>query len=99
MAGTLHQLLSADPRAVAECLAIVQPGDRLFLADGGVLLLGSSWSELGEEIRPDCRFVASRPDVLARGFEAQAGAQAIDLADDADWVSLVVSSDRVLSWK
>ena len=99
MPGTLHQILSADPRPVSECLAIAQAGDLFVLADDGVVLIDHSWPELSSGLPEKSRVMASSPDLAARGLERLAGEQGITAASDREWLALVIDCERVLSWK
>jgi len=101
MSGLLHQLLSADPRAVEDCSAFVSEGDEVLLVDSGVHLLGSRNSILAAHARDGCKFrlFALASDVIARGLQCQAEQLSVTLVDDGQWLDHVCASQQVLSWK
>lgn len=100
MAGTLHQLMSTDPRAVAECLALAQPGDTILLVDRGVDLL-TSWEHASTEPLRSAglEILALEADLAAAGLLTLAGGLGMSLLPDSQWVEQVCRSTRVLSWK
>ncbi len=101
MPGRLHQLMSADPRAVADCRAFLQPGDEVLLVDAGVHLLTDS-DALFARLQNNGftpRISALRSDILSRGLEAATRHGRIGLLSDAQWVERVRSNGQVLSWK
>lgn len=91
-ASSLHQLLSADPRAWHEARAAARPGDVLLLAGDGVALLGASWLDGCEGV------LALSADVNARGLEDAAERAGVSCVDDGRWVGLVAEHRHVLSW-
>ena len=101
MSGRLHQLMSADPRALADCRAFLQPGDEVLLVDAGVHLLTDSDALFARLQNKDFtpRVSALRSDILSRGLEAATRHGRISLLSDAQWVERVFSSSQVLSWK
>jgi sulfur transfer complex TusBCD TusB component (DsrH family) len=100
MAATLHQLMSADPRTVAECLAFARPGDTILLVDRGVDLL-SHWErpDTAPLRSPGLEILALEADASAAGLLTLAGRLGMSLLPDAQWVDQVCRSARVLSWK
>ncbi len=101
MSARLHQLMSADPRAVADCSTFLQPGDELLLIDAGVHLLTDPDALLARfknhNYAPNISALCS--DVLSRGLEAQSKHRGISLLSDRQWVERVCSCRQVLSWK
>ena len=93
--------MSANPCAVADCRAFLQPGDEVLLVDAGVHLLTDSdalFTRLeNKDLTP--RISALRSDILSRGLEAASRHGRISLLRDAQWVERVFSSSQVLSWK
>lgn len=100
MAETLHQLMSADPRTVAECLALARPGDAILLVDRGVDLL-TSWEHASTEPLRSAglEILALEADAAAAGLSTLAGRLEMSLLTDSQWVEQVCRSARVLSWK
>jgi sulfur relay protein TusB/DsrH len=100
MAGTLQQLMSADPRTVAECLAFARPGDTILLVDRGVDLL-SRWEHASTATLRSAglEILALEADVAAAGLLSLAGRLGMSILPDAQWVEQVCRSARVLSWK
>ncbi len=101
MKGILHQLLSADPRAVKDCLSFVKPGDELLLINAGVHLLNGPNSILAAHEQPGCEFrvFALETDVKARGLQSRAEQRALRLLDDQQWLEHVCGCQQVLSWR
>ena len=89
---SLHQVLSADPRAWAEACAAARDGDEILLVGDGVTLLLAP---------PDGGLEAARAlavDVSARGLDHAAERAGVDCIDDAAWVARVSAHAHVLSW-
>ncbi len=101
MSARLHQLMSADPRAVADCGTFLLPGDEVLLIDAGVHLLTDPDALLArlknQDYAPNISALSS--DVLARGLEAPSRHPGISLLSDRQWVERVCSCCQVLSWK
>ncbi|NIM70137.1 MAG: hypothetical protein GTN86_05260 [Xanthomonadales bacterium] len=98
--ATLHQLLSSDPRAAADCAALLVAGDEVLLVDAGVEMLGATGSlETLRHLVSDHRVHALRADVVARGLAWHAEQHAVALLSDRDWVDRVRAHQRVISWR
>lgn len=98
---SLHQVLSDDPRALADCLHAVQPGDELLLADQGV-----QWLVRGDELSGSLGTLgfpvalnALAIDVALRGLGHKTGLHSLNLLEDTQWVKKACQFDQVLSWK
>lgn len=100
MAGILHQLMSADPRTVAECLALARPGDAILLVDRGVDLL-THWEhpDTAPLRSAGLEILVLEADVAAAGLLTLTGRLGMSLLPDSQWVDQVCRSARVLSWK
>ncbi|MDX1381789.1 MAG: DsrH/TusB family sulfur metabolism protein, partial [Xanthomonadales bacterium] len=89
---SLHQVLSADPRAWAEARTAARPGDQILLVGDGVALLLAP---------PDDGLdgaLALAVDVAARGLVDAGEHAGVECIDDAAWVALVAEHAHVLSW-
>jgi sulfur relay protein TusB/DsrH len=98
--SSLHQLLSPELSAVDDCLAFIQAGDTILLADEGADLacVPGQAERLLHKAGPG-GLVMLRADALARGLEPAAQAVGIPLLGDPEWVELARAHDHVLSWK
>lgn len=90
--SSLHQVLSADPRAWAEARAAARPGDDLLLVGDGVALLLAPPGDGLEGAQ------ALALDVAARGLADAAERAGVECIDDAAWVALVAKHAHVLGW-
>jgi sulfur relay protein TusB/DsrH len=98
--STLHQLLASDECAWRECLNLCQPGDSLLLADDAVAwLLDPGRLEVLSDRLGSGRLYALQADALARGLIIRGEARNLALLTDTEWVALVRSHERVLSWR
>jgi sulfur transfer complex TusBCD TusB component (DsrH family) len=101
MATSLHLLMSADPRAVADCVAFARAGDAIVLVDRGVDLLAYWTGHPAEPLNAldNVSLAALEADVLATGLARRAAELEMALWSDAQWVEQVCSAGRALSWK
>lgn len=97
----LHQVLSDDPRVLADCLHSTRRGDELLLADEGVQWLVRADELSGRLAELDFPVVlnALETDVAARGLGYTTAFGGLKLLDDIQWVKKVCHFDQVLSWK
>ena len=90
----LHLLLSADAGAVDDCLAVLQAGDAVLLADRGVRLVLRP-EAMGRLCSAAGKVLAATADLEARGLSAP---EAIVAIDDDGWARLVRDHAASLSW-
>ena len=101
MSTCLHQLMSADPRTVLDCLTFFREGDEILLVDAGVHLLDDAQAFIEQLANSEQRVKlrALAVDIQCRGLEAQAMSAGIELLSDLQWVEQVCHHRQVLSWK
>jgi sulfur relay protein TusB/DsrH len=98
--SSLHQMMSAEVGAWADCGRVLASGDALVLIDRGVEALAALEGIMQTAgIGPETRCYASKADVQARGLFDFAAHHSVHLLDDDAWVSLVIEWPRVLSWR
>jgi sulfur relay protein TusB/DsrH len=97
----LQQILSDDPRALADCLNAVRQGDELMLADQGV-----QWLARADDLSARLTGLgfpvvlnALETDVALRGIQTSTPVKNVKLLNDGQWVEKVCQFDQVLSWK
>ncbi|NND45599.1 MAG: hypothetical protein HKN58_09765 [Xanthomonadales bacterium] len=99
MARTLHLLMSSDPRALADCLALARAGDQLLLVDRGVdLLLDTSAGALEGRVG-ERGLAALEADVASIGLLEHARGRGLALWSDRQWVDRVLAARHVMSWR
>lgn len=99
MAGALHLLMSSDPRALSDCLALAQAGDQLLLVDRGVdLLLDGREGALQGRVG-DLGLAALEADVATIGLLEHARSRGLALWSDRQWADCVLAARHVMSWK
>ncbi len=86
--ATLHVLNKAA--AWTDCEPLLGPGDAVLLIEDGVYAAR-------QPLSVDVPIRALDPDVQARGLSGQL-APNVELASFDDFVALVVSHDRVVTW-
>jgi len=98
--ATLHQLFSADPRALNDCLSFVCSGDEILLISDGVYLLGRAaelrliFDRHGTAIKTS----ALSADVQALGLEQEAKRKEFEMLSDLEWLERIQAHRLVLSW-
>lgn len=96
-----HQVLSDAPRALADCLSVIQQEDELLLVDGGVQWL-TRMDEMSrglDELNFGVVLNALEADVASRGLGYTTGLNSVNLLNDRQWIEKVCQFDQVLSWK
>ena len=101
MPGCLHQIMSADPRCVLDCMSFLREGDEVLLVDAGVHLLDDARAFMEQLEKSACRTKprALAVDIHGRGLEEQAKNSGLDLLSDLQWIEQVCCHAKVLSWK
>ncbi|MDX1459494.1 MAG: hypothetical protein R3348_00355 [Xanthomonadales bacterium] len=93
-ATTLHIVFSADRGTLSACLAVVQSGDSMLLADRGVIAL----CEPGTGFPGGVRLFALAADLAAHVAEQTTSTHDFEPIEDDEWPVLLTAHERVLSW-
>ncbi|WP_432695225.1 sulfurtransferase complex subunit TusB [Marinobacterium sp. YM272] len=90
----LHTLNQAPSNAACmeSCLEAIAPGDTLLLIEDGVYWTQPAFQETLS--RHSGKLFALTPDILARGIQFETDLQ----VEDAGFVELCASHDKVVSW-
>lgn len=95
----LHTLNRApgDVLCLTRCLNSLDSGDALLLIEDGVYAALNAYQNHFTSLPAEVRLYALEPDLVARGIADSLNA-AFEPIDDAGFVSLACTQDKVISW-